>query len=96
MSWRYKLKSTSSVRGSVFSLFPLFPAPPLGSLFGFKSRTVAGRFFSVGLGSLVSSGMLKSLQTYFARDPLKARNFRQSYAPAESLPPGPNIRAEAR
>jgi len=32
----------------------------LGSLFGFKSRTVAKRFFSDGFGSLVSLGMVES------------------------------------
>jgi hypothetical protein len=55
----YKLKSTSSVRGKVLSLPPLFPLPPLGSFFGFKSRTVIARFFSAGWGVLVSSGITK-------------------------------------
>jgi hypothetical protein len=53
-------KSTSSVRRVALSLLPPFAAPPLGSIFGFRSRTVRSRFFSVGFGSLVSSGMVES------------------------------------
>jgi hypothetical protein len=53
-------KSTSSVRGVALSLLPPFAAPPLGSVFGFRSRTASARFFSVGFGSLISSGMVES------------------------------------
>jgi len=53
-------KSTSSVRRVALSLLPPFAAPPLGSDFGFRSRTASARFFSVASGSLVSSGMVES------------------------------------
>src|SRR6478609_2265795 len=38
-------KSTSSVRRVALSLLPPFAAPPLESIFGFRSRTVRSRFF---------------------------------------------------
>src|SRR6476659_3292607 len=50
----------AAVRGVALSLLPPFVAPPLGSVFGFRSRMASARFFSVGFGSLVSSGMVQS------------------------------------
>ena len=52
-------KSTSSVRGVALSFLP-FAAPPLGSVFGFRSRTASARFFSVGFGVFTSSGIVES------------------------------------